>query len=565
MGGYSVSDNWRSKKITGGISRSPNRAMLRAVGFGDKDFDKPIIGVANGHSNLNPCNAGIQPIVDRAMKALETNGAKPQVFGVPTVTDGIGMGTEGMKYSLVSREVIADAIETSVNGQMMDGALVVGACDKNMPGGMMAIARINVPAIYVYGGTIKPGNWKGQDLTIASAFESVGAYSAGKISKEDYDGIERNACPTVGACGGMFTANTMSSSFEALGLSLLGSSMMASPDQEKIDSAEQSAIVLINAVKNKILPRDIITRDSIENAISLVMATGGSTNAVLHFLAIAAAAEVDWNIDDFERVRQKVPVICDMKPSGKYVATDLNKVGGIPQVLKILMENNLLNTECLTITGNTIGDELSKIKTNSLDGQDVIRSFSNPLYKEGHLAILKGNLSPEGCVAKITGLKNPKITGPAKVFDSESDAMDAIISKKINHGDIVVIRYEGPKGGPGMQEMLSPTSALIGQGLGETVGLITDGRFSGATWGMVVGHVAPEAFVGGPIALINDGDSITIDAHERLIQLNVGQEELELRKAAWKKPSLKYKRGLLAKYSRLVTTASQGAITDAQD
>jgi dihydroxy-acid dehydratase len=539
--------------------------MLRAVGFGDKDFVKPIIGVANGHSNLNPCNAGIQPIVNRAMKALETNGAKPQVFGVPTVTDGIGMGTEGMKYSLVSREVIADAIETSVNGQMMDGALVVGACDKNMPGGMMAIARINVPAIYVYGGTIKPGNWKGQDLTIASAFESVGAYSAGKISKEDYDGIERNACPTVGACGGMFTANTMSSSFEALGLSLLGSSMMASPDQEKIDSAEQSAIVLVNAVKNKILPRDIITRDSIENAISLVMATGGSTNAVLHFLAIAAAAEVDWNIDDFERVRQKVPVICDMKPSGKYVATDLNKVGGIPQVLKILMDNNLLNTECLTITGNTIGDELSKIKTNSLDDQDVIRSFSNPLYKEGHLAILKGNLSPEGCVAKITGLKNPKITGPAKVFDSESDAMEAIISKKINHGDIVVIRYEGPKGGPGMQEMLAPTSALIGQGLGETVGLITDGRFSGATWGMVVGHVAPEAFVGGPIALINNGDSITIDAHERLIQLNISQEELELRKAAFKKPSLKYKKGLLAKYSRLVTTASQGAITDALD
>ena len=565
MGGYSVADNWRSKKITGGISRSPNRAMLRAVGFGDNDFVKPIIGVANGHSNLNPCNAGIQPIVDRAMKALETNGAKPQVFGVPTVTDGIGMGTEGMKYSLVSREVIADAIETSVNGQMMDGALVVGACDKNMPGGMMAMARINVPAIYVYGGTIKPGNWKGQDLTIASAFESVGAFSAGKISREDYDGIERNACPTVGACGGMFTANTMSSSFEALGLSLLGSSMMASPDQEKIDSAEQSAIVLVNAVKNKILPRDIITRDSIENAISLVMATGGSTNAVLHFLAIAAAAEVDWNIDDFERVRKKVPVICDMKPSGKYVATDLNKVGGIPQVLKILMQNNLLNTECLTITGNTIGDELSKIKNNSLDGQDVIRSFSNPLYKEGHLAILKGNLSPEGCVAKITGLKNPKITGPAKVFDSESDAMEAIISKKINHGDIVVIRYEGPKGGPGMQEMLAPTSALIGQGLGETVGLITDGRFSGATWGMVVGHVAPEAFVGGPIALINNGDSITIDAHDRLIQLNISQEELELRKAAFKKPSLKYKKGLLAKYSRLVTTASQGAITDAQD
>ncbi|MFN0318072.1 MAG: dihydroxy-acid dehydratase [Burkholderiales bacterium] len=557
-----MADNWRSKFITQGVARSPNRAMLRAVGFGDNDFQKPIVGVANGHSNMNPCNAGIQPLVDRAMAALKDAGAMPQVFGVPTVTDGIGMGTEGMKYSLVSREVIADAIETSVNGQMMDGVLVVGACDKNMPGGMMAIARINVPAIYVYGGTIKPGVWKGQALTIASAFEAVGAFSSGKMSQEDFDGVERNACPSVGACGGMFTANTMSSSFEALGMSLLGSSQMAAPDAEKADSAAQSARVLVNAIKNNIRPRDIITRKSIENVVSLIMATGGSTNAVLHYLAIASAAGVEWTIDDFERIRKKTPVFCDLKPSGKYVAVDLHRAGGIPQVLKMLLKHGLLHGDCLTITGKTMAEELANVPDEPRKDQDVIRPITRPLYEQGHLAILKGNLAPEGCVAKITGLKNPSITGPARVFNSENEIMDAIMAEKIKAGDVVVIRYEGPKGGPGMQEMLAPTSALIGQGLGDSVGLLTDGRFSGATWGMVVGHVAPEAFVGGPIALVQEGDSITIDAHKLLIQLNVSDAELAKRHAQWKQPEPRYKEGLMAKYVKLVSTASKGAVTD---
>jgi dihydroxy-acid dehydratase len=538
--------------------------MLRAVDFKDGDFDKPIVGVANGHSNMNPCNAGIQPLVDRAMDALRKAGAMPQVFGTPTVTDGIGMGTDGMKYSLVSREVIADAIETAVNGQMMDGALVIGACDKNMPAGMMAIARMNVPSIYVYGGTIKPGKWKGRDLTIASAFEAVGAFTAGKLSQEDFDGIEKNACPTVGACGGMFTANTMSTSFEALGMSLMHSSTMASPDAEKADSAAESARVLVNAIRKNIRPRDIITRKSIENVVSLVMATGGSTNAVLHYLAIASAAEVEWTIDDFERVRRKVPVLCDLKPSGKYVATDFHKAGGTPQVLKMLLANGLLHGDCMTITGRTIAEELEDIPAEPRKDQDVIRPFNDPMYQQGHLAILKGNLAPDGCVAKITGLKNPAITGPARVFDSEPEVMAAIVGKKIKAGDVVVIRYEGPKGGPGMQEMLSPTSALIGQGLGDSVGLLTDGRFSGATWGMVVGHVAPEAFVGGTIALVKEGDSITIDAHKLLIQLNVPDDELAKRRAAWKQPKPRFTRGLLAKYAYLVSTATKGAVTDLQ-
>ena len=557
-----MADNWRSKLITGGVARSPNRAMLRAVGFGDGDFEKAIVGVANGHSNINPCNAGIQPLVDRAMAAFREAGAMPQVFGTPTVTDGIGMGTEGMKYSLVSREVIADAIETSVNGQMMDGVLVVGGCDKNMPGGMMAIARINVPAIYVYAGTIKPGTWKGQALTIVSPFEAVGAFTAGKMAKEDFDGIEKNACPSVGACGGMYTANTMSSAFEALGMSVLGSSQMASPDAEKADSAAASAKVLVNAIKKNIRPRDIITRKSIENAIALVMATGGSTNAVLHFLAIASAAEVEWTIDDFERIRQKVPVLCDLKPSGRYVAVDFHRAGGVPQVLKMLLAHGLLHGDCMTITGRTMAEELESVPANPRKDQDVIRQWDNPMYKQGHLAILKGNLAPEGCVAKITGLKNPVITGPARVFNSEPEALEAIMAKKIKPGDVMVIRYEGPKGGPGMQEMLAPTSALIGQGLGESVGLITDGRFSGGTWGMVVGHVAPEAYAGGLIALVNDGDSITIDAHKRLLQLNVSDDELAKRRAQWKPPAPRYKRGLMAKYMKLVSTASIGAVTD---
>jgi dihydroxy-acid dehydratase len=557
-----MSYNRRSKLITQGVARSPNRAMLRAVGFGDGDFDKPIVGVANGHSTMNPCNAGIQPLVDRAMAALKEAGAMPQVFGVPTVTDGIGMGTEGMKYSLVSREVIADAIETSVNGQCMDGVLVVGGCDKNMPAGAIALARINVPGIYVYAGTIKPGEWKGKPLTIVSPFEAVGAFAAGKMTKEDYDGIERNACPSVGACGGMYTANTMSSSFEALGLSLLGSSQMASPDSEKADSAAESARVLVEAVKRDLKPRDIITRESIENAIALVMATGGSTNAVLHYLAIAAAAEVPWTIDDFERIRKRVPVLCNLKPSGDYVAVDLHRAGGVPQVLKMLLAHDLLHGDCVTITGRTLAEELEGVPAEPRADQDVIRPWSNPMYPQGHLAILRGNLATEGCVAKITGLKNPAITGPARVFDSENEVMDAIMARKIKPGDVIVIRYEGPKGGPGMQEMLAPTSALIGQGLGESVGLLTDGRFSGGTWGMVVGHVAPEAYVGGTIALVEEGDSITIDAHRLLLQLNVDDAVLARRRAAWKPPPPRHTRGLLAKYRRLVSTASLGAITD---
>jgi dihydroxy-acid dehydratase len=554
--------NRRSRLITHGVARSPNRAMLRAVGFGDGDFDKPIVGVANGHSTMNPCNAGIQPLVDRAMAALEEAGAKPQVFGVPTVTDGIGMGTEAMKYSLVSREVIADAIETSVNGQAMDGVLVVGACDKNMPGGVMAMARMNVPAIYVYGGTIKPGKWKGKDLTIVSAFEAVGSFSAGKMSEEDFQGIEKNACPSVGACGGMYTANTMSSSFEALGVSLLGSSQMAAPDAEKADSSAESARVLVEAVRNNLRPRDIITRKSIENAIALVMATGGSTNAVLHYLAIASAAGVKWTIDDFERMRRKVPVLCDLKPSGRYVAVDFHRAGGVPQALKILLENGVLNGDSMTIHGRTMAQMLKDVPAEPRADQDVIRTWSKPLYRDGHLAILKGNLAPEGCVAKITGLKNPVITGPARVFDSENACMKAIMAKKIKPGDVIVIRYEGPKGGPGMQEMLAPTSALIGQGLGESVGLLTDGRFSGGTWGMVVGHVAPEAFVGGTIALVKEGDSITINAKKRLLQLNVSARDLAARRKKWKAPKPRQTRGLLAKYRKLVSTASLGAVTD---
>ncbi len=554
--------NRRSKLITQGVARSPNRAMLRAVGFGDGDFEKPIVGVANGHSTMNPCNAGLQPLAERAVAALEAAGAKPQLFGVPTVTDGIGMGTEAMKYSLVSREVIADAIETSVNGQAMDGVLVIGGCDKNMPGGMMAMARMNVPGIYVYGGTIKPGKWKGQDLTIVSAFEAVGSYAAGKLSDEDFVGIEKNACPSVGACGGMYTANTMSSSFEALGMSLLGSSQMASPDAEKADSAAESARVLVEAVKNDLKPRDIITRRSIENAVALVMATGGSTNAVLHYLAIASAAGVRWTIDDFERVRRKVPVLCDLKPSGRFVAVDFHRAGGVPQVLRILLANGALHGDCMTIHGRTLAQMLKDVPDEPRADQQVIRRWSQPLYRQGHLAILKGNLAPEGCVAKITGLKNPSITGPARVFDSENACMQAIMAKRIKPGDVVVIRYEGPRGGPGMQEMLAPTSALIGQGLGESVGLLTDGRFSGGTWGMVVGHVAPEAYVGGTIALVKEGDSITIDAKKRLIELNVPAKELAARRKKWKAPKPRYTAGLMAKYMKLVSTASRGAITD---
>ncbi len=555
--------NERSRMVTEGVARAPNRSMYYAMGYKEEDFNnKPMVGVANGHSTITPCNSGLQPLADAAVAALKSSNANAQIFGTPTISDGIGMGTEGMKYSLVSREVIADCIETCVNGQWMDGVVVIGGCDKNMPGGMMAIARTNVPAIYVYGGTIKPGHYKNKDLTIVSAFEAVGEFTAGRLSETDFKEIEKRSCPGSGSCGGMYTANTMSSAFEALGMSLPYSSTMANEDQEKIDSAAESSRVLVEAIKKNIKPRDIITRESIENAVSVIMAVGGSTNAVLHFLAIAHSAQVPWTIDDFERIRRRVPVICDLKPSGRFVATDLHRAGGIPQVMKILLDAGLIHGHCMTITGKTIAEMLKDIPSTPASNQEVIMPISKALYAEGHLAILKGNLAPEGSVAKITGLKNPVITGPARVFDSEDAAMEAIMARKIKDGDVMVIRYEGPRGGPGMREMLSPTSALVGQGLGETVGLITDGRFSGGTWGMVVGHVAPEAAVGGPIGLVKEGDSITIDAHQQLIQLNLPEAEIAARKAAWTPPKPRYTRGVLAKFGKLASSASRGAVTD---
>ncbi len=557
-----MSDNRRSKVVTQGVQRSPNRAMLRAVGFGDKDFDKPIVGISNAHSTITPCNMGIGALALRAEAALKKAGAMPQVFGTITISDGISMGTEGMKFSLVSREVIADSIETVCSGQSMDGVLAIGGCDKNMPGAMIAIARMNIPSIFVYGGTIKPGHHKGNDLTIVSSFEAVGQYTAHKIDEKELMEIERHACPGAGSCGGMYTANTMSSVIEAMGLSLMYSSTMAAEDLEKAESTAKSAEVLVNAIRKQILPRQILTRKAFENAIAVTMAVGGSTNAVLHLLAIAHATQVTLTIDDFETIRARVPVLCDLKPSGKYVATDLHTAGGIPQVMKILLAHGALHGDALTITGQTIAEVLRDVPAEPRKDQDVIRPWSNPIYAQGHLAILKGNLATEGAVAKITGVKLAKITGPARVFDSEEACMEAILARKIKAGDVVIVRYEGPKGGPGMREMLSPTSAIIGEGLGDSVGLITDGRFSGGTYGMVVGHVAPEAAVGGAIALVKEGDSITIDADARLLQLNVSDAELARRRKAWKAPAPRYTRGVLAKYAKLVSTASKGAVTD---
>jgi dihydroxy-acid dehydratase len=535
--------------------------MLRAVGFKDADFKKPILGIANAYSTITPCNMGLDDLTQRAEAAARKAGAMPQTFGTITVSDGISMGTEGMKFSLVSREVIADSIETAVQAQRMDGILAIGGCDKNMPGALMAIGRMNIPGIFVYGGTIKPGHYRGKDLTVVSAFEAVGEYTAGKISKDHMTGVERHACPGAGSCGGMYTANTMSSAIEALGMSLMYSSTMAAEDREKCESAGESAAVVMNAIKKDLSPRTIMTREAFENAISVVMAVGGSTNAVLHLLAIAHAAGVPLSLDDFETIRARVPVLCDLKPSGRYVATDLHKAGGIPQVMKMLLEHDLLHGGCMTITGKTVAQLLRSVPKRPDQGQDVIRQWENPMYPQGHLTILKGNLATEGAVAKITGVKQASITGPARVFDSEEEALAAILAKKIKSGDVIVIRYEGPKGGPGMREMLAPTSALVGAGHAEDVGLITDGRFSGGTYGMVVGHVAPEAAVGGAIALIKEGDSITIDARLRLLQLNIADEELAKRRAAWQPPQPRYTSGVMAKYSKLVSSASTGAVT----
>jgi dihydroxy-acid dehydratase len=553
----------RSDNITQGKSRAPNRSMYYGMGYKETDFGKPMVGVANGHSTITPCNSGLQKLADAAVQGIEEAGGNPQVFGTPTISDGMAMGTEGMKYSLVSREVIADCVETCVQGQWMDGVVVVGGCDKNMPGGMMGMLRANVPAIYVYGGTILPGKWKGQDLNIVSVFEAVGQNAAGKMSDQELKDIEQHAIPGTGSCGGMYTANTMSSAFEAMGMSLPYSSTMANPHDETQNSAKESAKVLMQAIRNNLKPRDIVTKQALENAVAVIMATGGSTNAVLHFLAIAHAADVEWTIDDFERIRRRTPVLCDLKPSGKYLAVDLHEAGGIPQVMKILLKAGLLHGDCMTITGKTIAETLKDIPDAPRADQDVIRPIDRPMYKEGHLAILKGNLSPEGAVAKITGLKNPVITGPARVFDDEQSALQAILDGKIKAGDVMVLRYLGPKGGPGMPEMLAPTGALIGAGLGESVGLITDGRFSGGTWGMVVGHVAPEAAVGGTIAFVNEGDSITIDAHQLKLELNVPEAEIAKRRAAWKQPAPRYTRGVQAKFAFNASSASKGAVLDA--
>jgi len=557
-----MSDGLRSRTVTGGYERAPNRAMLRAVGFGDGDFDKPIVGIANAHSNLTPCNASLDVLAARGAAALRAAGAMPQVFGTITVSDAISMGTEGMKYSLVSREVIADSIETVVSAQHMDGLMAVGGCDKNMPGAMIAIARMDVPAVFVYGGTIKPGHLAGRDLTIVSVFEAVGERSAGRIDDAELLAIERHACPGAGSCGGMYTANTMSSAIEALGLSLPGSSTMAAEDDEKAESAEASARALAAAIRSDLRPRRILTRQAFENAIAVVMAVGGSTNAVLHLLAIARAAGVPLALDDFEAVRARVPVLCELKPSGRFVTTDFHRAGGTPLVMKMLLAHGQLHGDALTITGRTWAEALGGVPDTPPAGQEVVRPWDRPLYPQGHLAVLRGNLATEGAVAKITGVKTPRITGPARVFESEEACLQAILGGRIRKGDVLVIRYEGPRGGPGMREMLSPTSAIIGAGLGDSVAMVTDGRFSGGTYGLVVGHVAPEAAAGGTIALVNEGDPITIDADARLLRLDVPDSEIERRRAAWKPPTPRYTQGVLAKYARLVSSSSLGAVTD---
>jgi len=553
--------NRRSRVVTQGDQRAPNRAMLRAVGFGDDDFVKPIVGVADGHSTITPCNSGLGTLSDAAEVAIRAAGGMPQRFGTITISDGISMGTEGMKCSLVSREVIADSIETVCRGQSMDGVLAVGGCDKNMPGALIAIARLDIPSVFVYGGTIKPGKLDGEDLTIVSVFEAVGQYAAGRIPLETFRAVEQHACPGSGSCGGMYTANTMSSAIEALGMSLPGSSTMAAEDAEKRDSSATSGTALLRCIESDLRPSAILTREAFENAITTVMALGGSTNAVLHLLAIAQAAGVPLSIDDFETIRRKTPVLCDLKPSGRYVATDLHDVGGVPLVMRMLLDHGLLHGDCMTVTGRTMAENLADVDGTPPELQSVVRPFDAPVYAQGHLAVLRGNLAPEGGVAKISGLKQTNITGPARLFESEEDAMAAILADQIRPGDVVVIRYEGPKGGPGMREMLSPTSAIIGRGLADSVALITDGRFSGGTYGLVVGHVAPEAAVGGPIALLHEGDVITIDAGRNLIEVALSDAEFDERRAAWRPPAPRYTSGVLWKYAKLVGSASEGAVT----
>jgi len=554
--------NSKSQSITQGDRRAPNRAMLRAVGFTDDDFGKPIIGVANGQSEITPCNAGLGKLADIATAEIRKSGGMPQMFGTITVSDGISMGTEGMKCSLVSREVIADTIETVCRGASMDAVICIGGCDKNMPGAMIAMARLNIPGLFVYGGTIKPGRLDGDDLTVVSVFEAVGQFGAGTIDKNKLTEIEKNACPGFGSCGGMFTANTMSSAFEAMGMSLPYSSTMANEDKDKEISTGQSAKTLLDMIKNNILPRDIMTRKAFENAIAIVMAVGGSTNAVLHLLAIAHSAGVPLTMDDFEDIRKKVPLFCDLKPSGKYVAIDLHHAGGIPQVMKMMLNAGLLHGDCMTVTGKTIAENLQDVPDQPREDQDVILPLDKPKTTVGHLVILKGNLCREGAVAKVSGVKTRSITGPARVFNSEEECLDAIMDNRIQAGDVVVIRFEGPKGGPGMREMLAPTAAIVGKGLGDKVALITDGRFSGGTYGIVIGHIAPEAQTGGALALINDNDIISVDIDHNQLNVKLSDDELDQRRKKFVAPEIKYQSGVLAKYAKLVGSASKGAVTD---
>ena len=562
MSQNSESLNSKSQVVTQGDRRAPNRAMLRAVGFSDEDFQKPIVGVANGQSDITPCNAGLGKLADIAADRIRKEGGMPQTFGTITISDGISMGTEGMKCSLISRDVIADSIETVCRGASMDAVICIGGCDKNMPGAMVGMARLNIPGIFVYGGTIKPGHLDGKDLTVVSVFEAVGQFGAGTIDRNQLTEIEKNACPGFGSCGGMYTANTMSSAFEAMGMSLPYSSTMANEDKEKELNTGLCAETLMNMIKHNILPRDIMTRKAFENAIAVIMAIGGSTNAVLHLLAIAHSADVELTIDDFESIRKKIPLFCDLKPSGPYVAVDLHHAGGIPQVMKMMLNAGMIHGDCLTVTGKTVAENLKDVPHQPPINQDVILPIDQPKSTEGHLVILKGNLCLEGAVAKVSGVKTRNFTGPAIVFDSEEECLDAILEDTIKAGDVIVIRYEGPKGGPGMREMLAPTAAIVGKGLGGKVALITDGRFSGGTYGIVIGHVAPEAQVGGNLALLQNGDTIQIDIENNRVDVDLKQEELENRRKSFKPKEIKYKKGVLAKYAKVVSSASRGAVTD---
>jgi dihydroxy-acid dehydratase len=535
--------------------------MLRAVGMTDEDFQKPLIGIASTWAEITPCNSHINRLAEKVKEGVRVGGGAPQIFGTVTVSDGISMGTEGMHFSLPSREVIADSIELASNAQRFDGVVAIGGCDKNMPGCLMALARLDIPSIFVYGGTILPGTCRGHDVDIVSVFEAVGQYSAGKISREQLHEIECSAIPGAGSCGGMYTANTMASAIEALGMSLPGSSSMPAVTARKSNDCYEAGQAVIRLIEKQLTPRKIMTKESFENAITLVMALGGSTNAVLHLIAIARQMDIPLTIDDFTRIGQKVPHLADLKPGGRYVMADLDRIGGTQAVMKFLLKAGFLHGDTMTVTGKTLAENLENAPDMAED-QNIIMPLDKPLHPSGPLVILKGNLAPEGAVCKIAGLKVTSHRGPAKVFNSEQETFDAIMNHKITHGDVVVIRYEGPKGGPGMREMLAVTAALVGQGYGETVGLITDGRFSGGTHGMVVGHVAPEAQVGGPIAIVQDGDMITIDADKNLLSIDLTDEEIAERLSRWKAPEPKYKAGtVIAKYAKLVTSASDGAIT----